>query len=376
MDILSEDYRKKELKKLQENLRQIPDARLYVWGCASTAEMITEYIETHSTVKVAAYIVDDLYYKDEWYNNRKVLKASEWEREAKKGDYVVMGFTNEERAKTVISGLKEGVNGLYFYFPYSSNAYGTCLSYDEYCAHKADFEKVYDMLADELSKETMEAFINGCISGRADKLNALKVTGQYFNDLTKHFKVHSFVDCGAYTGDTIEGAKAFYGEGLTKIISLEPDEKNIELLKERVEKCNVRKEQLLLVAKGSWSKRDTLHFSSDNSSSSISDKGDITIEVDCLDHVLQQVEEPIDYIKMDVEGSEKESLLGAAETIRKYHPLLAICVYHKPEDLFELPKTIAALTEEFRYQFYLRYYGPDLRELVLYALPEDIRTAL
>lgn len=370
MNILAEDDRKKELTKLEENMSLVPDSKLYVWGCASTAQMITDYIEANSAVKVTAYIVDDLYYKDEMYNNRKVLKSSQWEQVAKNGDYVVMGFTNEERAKTAIATLKEGINGLYFYFPYSANAYGKCLSYKAYCEHEADFAKVYDMLEDQLSKDTMEAFLDGCINGRIESLNERKVTGQYFNELTKNYPVRCFVDCGAYIGDTIEEAKAFYGENLTKIVSFEPDERNIQLLKERVQKCNIKEEQLCLVTMGSWSKRDTLHFSSDNSSSSISDEGDITIQVDSIDHVLEQVKKPIDYIKMDVEGSEKESLLGAAKTIQKHHPILAVCVYHKPEDLYELTQTIVALAEGYPYKFYLRYYGPDLRELVLYALPE------
>ena len=80
--------------------------------------------------------------------------------------------------------------------------------------------------------------------------------------------------------------------------------------------------------------------------------------------------EKVDFIKMDVEGSEKESLLGATQTIQKYHPILAVCVYHRPEDLYELTKTIVDLAQGYSYKFYLRYYGPDLRELVLYALPE------
>lgn len=370
MRFLAEDNRKKQLAELEKNINGNTDAKLYVWGCASTAKTITKYIESNSSVKVTAYIVDDLYYKDSIYNGRDVVKFSQWEQMANAGDYVVMGFTNEERARKVITELKEGVQGLYFYFPYSMNAYESCLSYEEYLAHEKDFEKVYGMLEDQLSKDTMESFLDGCMNGKVEGLNKCIVTGQYFNDLTEKYPVKCLVDCGAYIGDTIEAAKTFYGEDLTKIISFEPDVKNIELLKERVQKCGIKEEQLCLVTMGSWSKRDTLHFASDDSSSSISDDGDVTIEVDSIDHVLEQTDGKVDFIKMDVEGSEKESLLGAAKTIQKYHPILAICVYHRPEDLYELTKTIVDLVQGYPYKFYLRYYGPDLRELVLYALPE------
>lgn len=370
MNILADDNRKKELLKLEQSIGLNSGAKLYVWGCASTAKMVTEYIESASSVKVTAYIVDDLYYRDELYNNRKVIKFSQWKQIAKNGDYVVIGFTNEERAQELMDRLGEGIQGLYFYFPYSSNAYGQCLTYEKYCEFQDEFNKVYNLLEDQLSKDTMERFLDGCINGRIDALNECKAIGQYFNELTQCYQVGCFVDCGAYTGDTIEAAKSFYGDRLTKIVSFEPDEKNIQLLKERVEKCGMKEKQLCLVTMGSWSKRDTLYFSSDNSSSSISEEGDITIEVDSIDHVLEPFSEKIDYIKMDVEGSEKESLLGATNTIQKYHPILAICVYHRPEDLYELTQTIIELADGYPYKFFLRYYGPDLRELVLYALPE------
>lgn len=373
MKIATQDDRKSQLKKLEEIMGQRADAKLYVWGCASTAGMITDYLVQNASLEVAAYIVDDAYYKDDTYHNRSVLKASDWEKLAKEGDCVVMGFTSEERAKRMLSGLKEGVCGFYFYFPYSSNAYGTCLTYEEYLAHEEEFRQVYGMLADQCSKDTMEAFLNGCISGNVEKLNELKAEGQYFNELTRNYPVGCFVDCGAYTGDTLEAVHDFYGDTLQRIVALEPDEKNVELLKKRVKGCNLREEQLCLFTMGSWSKREQLRFSSDNSSSSINEQGDIIIEVDCLDHLLKQVKEPVGYIKMDVEGSEKESLLGAAETIRNAHPILAVCVYHKPEDLYELTQTITDLSQGYPYQFYLRYYGPDLRELVLYALPGEIQ---
>jgi len=77
-----------------------------------------------------------------------------------------------------------------------------------------------------------------------------------------------------------------------------------------------------------------------------------------------------DFIKMDVEGSEKQTLIGAAATIKAYHPTLAVCAYHKPWDLLELTAQIEEIAGDEAYDFYLRYYGPSLVELVLYAIPK------
>ena len=58
------------------------------------------------------------------------------------------------------------------------------------------------------------------------------------------------------------------------------------------------------------------------------------------------------YIKMDIEGAELEALKGASETIKKHHPFLAVCLYHRKNDLLEIPTYIESLGVE--YEYYLR----------------------
>lgn len=369
MKIDERDYRKEYVKEIQKNLKANPENKLFVWGCAQTAAMITNFIKQNSDLEISAYIVDDLYYKEGDFCGKPIQMASQWKRECMPGDYVVMGFVGAKRAQKVIEKLPKDVKGIYFYFPYSANIDGTYLDYDTYSREKEKYEEAYEMLEDELSKKTMEAFINGCASGNVEALDKLTVPGQYFNQLTKNWKTECFVDCGAYIGDTIEACVEFFGQELKKIVAFEPDEKNIRLLKEKVEECGIKSEQLVLVTKGSWSKEETLRFSSSNSSSNISENGDIEIKVDSIDHILDKVSEKVSFIKLDVEGSEKESLLGAKEIIKRDYPLIAVCVYHKAEDLYVLLKLIQQLAGEKEYKYYFRYHGPDLRELVLYAVP-------
>ena len=73
------------------------------------------------------------------------------------------------------------------------------------------------------------------------------------------------------------------------------------------------------------------------------------------------------YIKMDIEGFEMNALLGARETIRANRPILAVCVYHKPEDLREVPLLINSLSDAYRY--FLRSHDEEGWELVVYAVP-------
>ena len=79
------------------------------------------------------------------------------------------------------------------------------------------------------------------------------------------------------------------------------------------------------------------------------------------------VGERADFIKMDIEGAELYALKGARNTIETYHPILAICVYHRREDLITIPEYIRTLYEG--YKFYIRAYSLYSTELVLYAVP-------
>lgn len=80
--------------------------------------------------------------------------------------------------------------------------------------------------------------------------------------------------------------------------------------------------------------------------------GDDEIEVVSLD---EDIAEQVSVIKMDIEGAEKEAILGAKAHIVNEKPKLLISAYHNPEDLFELPKLIDTLRDD--YKFYLRFNG-------------------
>lgn len=73
----------------------------------------------------------------------------------------------------------------------------------------------------------------------------------------------------------------------------------------------------------------------------------------------------VSFIKMDIEGAEMAAIEGAAGTIRRFRPRLAISVYHRFTDLTEIPAALHALVPE--YEFTLGHYSMHLEETVLYA---------
>ena len=78
------------------------------------------------------------------------------------------------------------------------------------------------------------------------------------------------------------------------------------------------------------------------------------------------IKEPVTFIKMDIEGSEYRALLGARNIIESYKPKLAISIYHKSEDIWQLPQLILEMNSE--YKLYLRHYSTAAAETVMYAI--------
>lgn len=135
-------------------------------------------------------------------------------------------------------------------------------------------------------------------------------------------------------------------------------------------------EKFQCIDKGLWNEKAELAFEIDRSplhtgggSKLVADKklaphDALRVPVISLDEALGDTR--VTFIKLDVEGSEKMALVGAEKIIRKYRPKLAVCVYHKKEDIWEIPKLL--LNYHPDYAFYLRHYAFDACETVLYAI--------
>lgn len=174
-----------------------------------------------------------------------------------------------------------------------------------------------------------------------------------------------FVDCGAYDGES-SIAYSEWNKKFKKIICFEPDELNCLKCEENLSKA-IDNNKYRIIKAGTWNKRGSLRFNAHQEEfSSVSEDGKTEIIVTTLDHELMG--ERVTFIKMDIEGSEKETLEGAETVIRQNKPTLAISVYHKPEDIFEIPAYLLKLVPT--YKFYLRHYTLREWDTVLYAVAE------
>lgn len=170
-----------------------------------------------------------------------------------------------------------------------------------------------------------------------------------------------FVDGGCFDGLTAIDIQEATTKGVKKIYAYEPDVVNLDKCKENLKELN----NVILINAGVFSRCGEVSFNSNaGESSSISECGTDKIAVSTIDKESPDAT----FIKMDIEGSELEALKGGTETIIRNKPKMAISIYHKPEDLLELPLYLKELVPE--YKLYLRHYSMAYMECVLFAVAE------
>lgn len=172
-----------------------------------------------------------------------------------------------------------------------------------------------------------------------------------------------FIDAGCFDGENslefIRWSKGNY----SKIYALDPLEdgyyttknnlngyENIEVMKcalgSEDGEANFIQGDILMASKMGMSKQENM------------------VQVKSIDSILNGSKAT--FIKMDIEGGEMEALKGAVYTIQNYKPKLAISLYHKKEDIIEIPQYIKKILPE--YKFYLRHYSNKPWDLVLYGV--------
>ncbi|MDR1474425.1 MAG: FkbM family methyltransferase [Endomicrobium sp.] len=178
-----------------------------------------------------------------------------------------------------------------------------------------------------------------------------------------------FIDGGAFNMDSSIDFINWCNGKYDYIYAFEPDLNSYKNCKNVIQDNDVfdREERIMLYNKGLFDQATQLRFNSDQDNlagSFISNDGESIINTVSIDEVLAG--KPVTFIKMDIEGSELAALVGAKNTIRKYKPRLAICIYHKPSDIIDIPLYILSLVPE--YKLYIRHYSTATWETVLYCV--------
>lgn len=222
-----------------------------------------------------------------------------------------------------------------------------------------DYSVLYNKLVDGTSKKHFEKITNFRLNRDIDYLKdfEFKIKSQYFENFICLNEDASFIDGGGFDGETTKMFTRLY-PNYKYIYYFEPTEQSfvnsIDNLN-GIEKINFNKF-------GLWDRTETLVFDNTlGSANKISTNGNVSIEAVSIDEVIN---EPVDYIKMDIEGAEYKALLGAKKYIAKHKPKLAICVYHNQSDFITIPNLVLSFNKD--YKIYLRHYTQGVFETVMY----------
>ena len=182
-----------------------------------------------------------------------------------------------------------------------------------------------------------------------------------------------FCDCGAFDGDTLEDfLKATKGKCKYIYAYEMADENFVELTKKTLWAEQAYKDfsatKYRLFHAGVWNKIDVISYGKEDKGPKESygvfkkenqyQVAGVTID--------ETVDLPTTFIKMDIEGAEMNALMGAKKQIQQNRPKLAICIYHRLQDLWEIPMYIKSLVPE--YKFYVRHHTTSIGDTVLYAV--------
>lgn len=230
----------------------------------------------------------------------------------------------------------------------------------------SNVQNVLDICADERSKEILTTIILEWLNNESGDLESIYTDNQYFcEDIFKLDDDEVFIDGGAYNGDTLQKYLEIKGENFEKLILFELSQRNFVDLKKNVHalKPTIR-ERIELHNEGISDRNEEIWYEELDEGSSEEKVGTTRGYLVTIDDACKN--ERVTYIKMDIEGSELAALTGAQKCICKNKPKLALCLYHKPWDLWEIPVYIKRLWPE--YKIYIRHHTDLLNETVCYAV--------
>ena len=230
--------------------------------------------------------------------------------------------------------------------------------------HATEIKASYGLLADDMSRRIFLEHLKFRITGHFEGLPRPDVETQYFpNDLPLRSD-EVFVDCGAYDGDTLKVLLA--RTSAPTVYAFEPDPENYRKLKAYVQTLpELQRKQIRVTCAAVDAQKGTLRFAATGGAGAgVSAGGDIVVEAITLDG--QDLAPPPTFIKLDIEGAEGAALQGSRSLIQRHKPVVAVCAYHRPDDLWTLPQQLHAMNKDYR--FSLRWHEDDGWDTVLYAV--------
>ncbi len=161
------------------------------------------------------------------------------------------------------------------------------------------------------------------------------------------------LDVGANMGTETRNALS---AGARLVVAIEPDPVSLECLRRNLS-SEIRENRVIVVPQGAWDKAETMPLYLDAANAGgasvlfANGRGETFASLNTIDWMVSNLKLPkVDVIKIHVEGAERQALLGARETIRRFHPRLALSLEHYLSDADTLPQTARAIWPGYHVQ--------------------------
>ena len=319
---------------------------ILVYGMGNGADKLAERLALLGKT-VDAYFASDGFVRGQTFRAQTVLSRSEaLSRFA--DPIVLLAFASNRPEVLSMLYAVDGECDLYMPdLPVSGEEY---FDVPFYLRHRTEIRRLADLLADEESRRTLDAVLRYKLTGR---IGYLRKTGEGKADLSGILHPDGYrraLDGGAYSGDTAS-ALLDVAPNLLEIVAVEPDRRNYKRLCRYAEgetRARVTPMHAALldgVGEALFSVSGNRNATLGAGSYGAKQESVPTVSVD-------SVGAGFDFIKLDVEGAERDALLGAVKTVAECRPELLVSVYHRSEDLFALPHLLSELCPDYR--FYLR----------------------
>ena len=225
-----------------------------------------------------------------------------------------------------------------------------------YDAHLLD---LYESYADYQDAASRRAFLGAMVHVATCNIGDFRLAPepQYFLEGFTVRPGDIVIDGGAFDGVTSRDFLAAAGPS-GKVFAFEMDGENFPACAENAAKYGFVAENMGLAEK---TQTASFQRGENVTASCMVEGGNRTAQFTSIDdYVAARGLSRVDFIKMDIEGAELAALHGAAQTIARCKPRMAICVYHKPEDMWVLQRYIRSLRPDYTFAF--RHYPVDVTE--------------
>ncbi len=331
------------------------DKKILMYGMGNGADKILAVCRRYG-INISDFFASDGFVRGHMFHGKRVLSYSEaCETYGRENMIVLLSFASS--LPDVLEQIYRIADECELYAPDVPVCGEQLFDLDFYNANEDKFKAAEALLADEQSKEIYRAVIDFKLTG---DIRLLRDNHSDFSEVYKLLNASEFrsvADLGAYNGDTLRELAPF-APHLERAVAFEPDRRNHKKLSEYAE--GEERFMIIPVHAAAWSHGEILQFdASGNRNATLLSADNIAVSkppkiietmAESVDNILGG--QPVDYIKYDVEGAEKEAFNGSLKTIEAYRPALLMSLYHRSEDLFALPLLIH---EHFpNYRFYLR----------------------